>query len=125
MILLVFLLFMPPASAERRPQQAVTLQVLEQKASTTSSQTHDLLELKVKLTNTGEQALMYSNNRFVLRDSENGTHPVNRFRYPEGSTLEPGGSVVLERIFFEIPKKTKPAELSFLSRRRVLASVKL
>lgn len=95
------------------------------KVSSTASQTDDLVELKVKLTNNGEKALAYTNNRFLLKDSTGGTHAVNRFRFPESSTLEPGASVVLERIFFEVPKKTKPAELSFLWRRAVIGSVKL
>ena len=95
------------------------------KVSSTASQTDDLVELKVKLTNDGEKALAYTSNRFLLKDSDGGTHAVNRFRFPEGSTLEPGGSVVLDRIFFEVPKKTKPAELSFLWRRVVIGSVKL
>ena len=120
---------MTPVQAQRRQQGQtagkVTLQVLDMKVSSTASQTDDLVELKVKLTNDGESSLAYTNNRFLLKDSNGGTHAVNRFRFPEGATLEPGESVVLERIFFEIPKKTKPAELSFLFRRSVIGSVKL
>ena len=120
---------MVPGQAQRRqPGQnsgKVTLQVLDVKISSTASQTDDLVELKVKLTNDGKSSLAYTNNRFLLKDSNGGTHTVNRFRFPEGATLQPGESVVLERIFFEIPKKTKPAELSFLFRRSVIGSVEL
>lgn len=128
-VLLTVLLLVAPSQAQRRQQGQtagkVTLQVLDVKISSTASQTDDLVELKVKLTNDGENSLAYTNNRFLLKDSNGGSHAVNRFRFPEGATLEPGGSVVLERIFFEIPKKSKPAELSFLFRRSVIGTVKL
>ena len=128
-LLLAVLLLVAPVQAQRRQQVQtsgkVTLQVLDIKISSTASQTDDLVELKVKLTNDSENSLVYTNNRFLLKDSSGGSHAVNRFRFPEGATLEPGGSVVLERIFFEIPKKTRPAELSFLWRRSVLGTVKL
>jgi len=129
LLLLTVLLLLAPAQAQRRQQGQtpgkVTLQVLDMKISSTASQTDDLVELKVKLTNESENSLAYTNNRFLLKDSNGGSHAVNRFRFPEGATLEPRGSVVLERIYFEIPKKTRPAELSFLWRRSVIGSVKL
>ena len=121
------LLLLIPALAQRRQNQSVDvgLQLVDQKRTTTASQTDDLVEFKVKLTNNGDAPVVYTNNRFVLTDSEQNTYTVNRARYPERSNLEPGGSAVVERIFFEIPKKSKPATLSFVVGRKAAASINL
>jgi uncharacterized protein DUF4352 len=121
------LLLLVPALAQRRQNQAVNveLQLVDQKRTATGSQTHDLVELKVRLTNKGDSPLVYTNNRFMLTDSEQKTYTVNRLRYPERSTLEPGGSVVVERIFFDVPKKSEPSKLSFLTGRKPAKTIDL
>ena len=54
----------------------------------------------------------------MLTDNEQKTYTVSRLRNPERSTLEPGGSVVVERIFFDVPKKAQPSKLSFIAGRK-------
>lgn len=121
--LLVFL----PAAAQRRQSTTVNVDMvlLDQKRTSTGSQTHDLMEFKVKLTNKGENSLVYTNNRFLLTDADQKTYPVNRLRYPDRNTLNPGESAVVERIFIDIPKKSKPAKLSFLSGRNAAQTIDL
>jgi hypothetical protein len=115
-----------PALAQRGAQAGkVTLVVLSQQVSGTSSPDNDLVHFKVKLTNAGAVAVPYTNNRFVLTDSEGANHLVSRPWYPAGAALEPGQSVEIDRIYFEIPKKAKPAELSLMWRRAVVGSAKL
>ena len=124
--LLLLLLFLSPVYAQREGKAGkVSLVVLSQEVTSTASPENDLVHLKVKLTNTGPSAVTYTNNRFVLKDSEGGSHLVNRPWYPAGAALEPGQSVEIDRVYFEIPKKSKPAELSLMWRRFVLGSVSL
>ena len=86
LLLLTVLLLLAPAQAQRRQQGQtpgkVTLQVLDMKISSTASQTDDLVELKVKLTNESENSLAYTNNRFLLKDSNGGSHAG--FDFPKG-----------------------------------------
>jgi hypothetical protein len=125
-LLLCLLLLIPSVAQRQRKQRAnVALQLVDQKRTTTASQTHDLVEFKVKLINKGEAPLVYTNNRFVLTDSDHNTYTVNRLRYPERATLAPGSSAIVERIFFDIPKKAKPAEITFMVGLKSAGSVKL
>jgi hypothetical protein len=103
----------------------VTLAVLSLEITPTASPDNDLVHLKVRLTNSGDTPVVYTNNRFVLTDSKGVSHLVSRPWYPQGAALNPGESVDVDRIYFEIPKKSNPAELSLMWRRFVLGSVKL
>jgi hypothetical protein len=126
--LLIFLLLccLTPCLAQRNQQQAkVDIQVLNLSVSPSASLTDDLVHFKLRLTNKGQKPISYTNNRFVLKDSNGQTHLVSRPWYPQGSLLEPGQSVELDRVYFEIPKKSKPAELALMWRRWALGSVKL
>ena len=128
LILILLFCTLCPAVAQRQRRgqlPKVSIQVLQQKVSPSASLTDDLVEMKIRITNDGENPIPYTNNRFVLKDSKGGSHLVSRPWYPQGSQLAPGESVEVDRVFFEIPKKTKPAELSLMFRRRQLATVKL
>jgi hypothetical protein len=126
-LLLLFLLFLlSPAHAQREGKVGkVAIVVISQDVTETSSPKNDLVHVKVRLTNTGESAIVYTNNRFVLTDSAGGNHLVNRGWYPQGAALQPGESVEIDRVYFEIPKGTKPVELSLMWRRFILGTVKL
>lgn len=126
-LLLLLSCFLKPAAAQRQRRQTpkIGLQVLSQKVSPSASLSHDLVQLTVRITNQGENAIPYTNNRFVLKDNQGKTHLVSRPWYPQGSQLAPGESVDVDRVYFEIPKKSKPVELSLMWRRLPLASVNL
>jgi hypothetical protein len=125
-LLLCLLSLLLPARAERDQKAGqVEIVVLSQEVGPTSSPHSDLVHFKVKLTNRGDSPVVYGNNRFILRDSEAGHHLVNRGWYPQRDRLDPGESVELDRIYFEIPKGSKPAELVLMWRRFVVGTVKL
>lgn len=128
--LLGLLLFSPllllSSPAQRRPAGGkVSILVLSQEVTSTASPDRDLVRFKVKLSNSGEGPVVHTNNRFVLTDSQGETHLVSRPWYPQGAALNPGESVEVDRIYFEIPKKSRPATLSLMWRRFVLGTVKL
>ncbi len=50
---------------------------------------------------------------------------VSEMFLPQGAALEPGQSVEIDRVYFEIPKKSKPTELTLMWRRFVLGRVTL
>lgn len=108
-ILLVLLCFGAVSAQKKR---GVELKVVKIERSSTASRTDDLIHLKIKLTNVSGRDLPYTNNRFVLEDSEGEKHLVSRGWYPQGKLLEPGQSVELERVYFEIPKDRKPRKVT-------------
>lgn len=124
---LCLLLLLAPVHAQRPQREAgkVDIVVLSQEVTSTSSPKNDLVHVKVKLTNRGDTAVVYTNNRFVLTDSAGGSHLVNRGWYAQGDALQPGKSVEIDRIYFEIPKGTRPVELTLMWRRLALGKVKL
>ena len=125
---LLLLLAVPLAAQRGRQRDAtgeVALAVLDQKVTSTASPDKDLVYFKVRITNGGDAPVVYTNNRFLLLDTEGGKHMVSRPWYAQGDSLAPGQSVEVDRVYFEIPKSSHPAELSLMGKLRVLASVKL
>ena len=105
-LVFVMLLLLPAGAAPAR-KRSVKIEVVKVERSATANPTDDLIELKVRLTNQGSQAVPYTNNRFVLEDSLGKKHLVSRPWYPQGDLLEPGKSVEFDRVYFEIPKAAK------------------
>lgn len=127
-LLLCSLLIVAPVLADKRNgkmAETVKLEVLNMERNSTASPEKDLLHFSLRVTNQGKRAVPFTNNRFVLKDSDGQLHLVSRPWYPQGKMLEPGASSELDRVYFEIPKSEKPVELMLMMRRAVLGRARL
>ncbi|MEW6281192.1 MAG: hypothetical protein AB1758_21455 [Candidatus Eremiobacterota bacterium] len=121
--LILFMLL--PAAAQNKRELKATLKVLKFTASGTSNPSESLYELSVQVTNAGKDRLAFSNNSFLLVDDSGKRHVVNRGRYPERFDLAPGETATADRIFFTLPRDSKPVAAQLVLLRGVVGEAKL
>ena len=113
-----------PSGVLARPP-VLALEVLKTQKGLTNSPTTDLYEFTLRVTNRGTAPVQFTNNSFVLEDSAGARHRLARAWYRQSLVLQPGESTTVDRLYFEIPKTTRPRALGLVRDRQVLGRVEL